>query len=388
MANKREIPMEKDTSNRSDGAWYLFIPGIGYPRHWQGEPLPAPPVEDSGKAKLSEFLEGFAGAFLDDIKRAGALPFRSLWCGGSCERVFLAPKTQTWLEMIIEKKTQFENLEQTAHEWAPERYAEVALEWERFHPAGHMLVMEAIPVYLPGENAEMQAEAGEMFRCAYGDPGVQLQLTEITEPSADDPDRWYVIIGSLKLAGLDGFQCAEHDCLNSYEEEISLTKAAKAGSPGRQRAQVLVSIHKSLAPELSTGAWFDLEGVRQAWARGEKERERFTDVARLGSHLNLLWCSWTKGIKGPYFLPRAKGIVIRLSEGRRTYRQAIAEKAKELDAEVRSLMLIFEIRSPYLGEQGSDNSERLRGWMEKVKHGISPLCEFYWEGIQLPAYKA
>ena len=76
---------------------------------------------------------------------------------------------------------------------------------------------------------------------------------------------------------------------------------------------------------------------------------------------------------------RAKGIVHRLSEGRRTYRQAIAEKAKELGVEVRSLMLIFEIQSPCLGEQGNDEPERLRGWLEKAKHGISPLCEFYWE---------
>lgn len=373
---------EKDMSKRSVAAWYLFMPGIGYARRWRGEPLAAPPMEDPGKAKLGGFLRDFAGVFLDEMTKAGALQFNSLWCGGR-GRALLVPKTPSWLEAITEKKAQFENLEQTVRQWASERYAEVASEWQRFRPAGHMFVMEAQPAYLKGERDEMQAEANEIFRDAYGDTGPRPRLTEITEPAADDPDRWYVIIGSLKLAGLDRFRCVERDGLNSDAEEASLAGTAEAESPDRQRAEVLVKIHQSVAPEISTGAWFDLEDVHRAWARehevGGEWYERLTGVARLGSHLNFLWCNIPIGIKGPYFLPRVKGIVARLSEGRRTYRQAIAEKPKELGVEVRALMLIFEVRSPWLGQQGNDEPERLRRWLEKAKHGISPLCELYWE---------
>ena len=368
----------KDVSNRSVAGWYLFMPGIGHARHWQGEPLPAPSVEDLDKIKLGAFLKDFAGAFLDEVTRAGGLRLSSLWCGGRV-RALLAPRTPRWLESITEKKAELENLEQTAREWAPERYAQVASEWQRFRPAGHMLVMEAQPVYLGDEEAQMQADANEMFRDGYGDSGVQPQLTEATEPAADDPDRWYVIIGWLKLAGLDGFRCAERDGLNSNAEEVGLAGTAEAESPDRQRAQVLVKIHQSVAPELSTGAWFDLKDVRRACAQGGKWHERFTGVERLGSHLNFLWCNVPIGIVGPYFLPRVKGIVARLSEGRHTYRQAIAESAKELGVEVRSLMLFFRVQSPSLAEHGNNEPKRLREWFENATRGISPLCDLYWE---------
>jgi hypothetical protein len=350
-------------------------------------------VEDLDRTKLGPFLKNFAGAFLDDVTRAGALQFNSLWCDGPV-RTLLAPKTPTWLKAIAERKSQLENLEQTVREWAPEHFTEVASEWQRFRPAGHMLVIEAQPVYLRGEEAEMQADANEMFREAYGDSSVQSQLIEATEPVANDQDRWYVIIGWLKLAGLDGFWCAERDGLNSHAEEVSLRGTAEARSPDRQRAEVLVKIHCSVAPELSTGAWFDIEDVRRTWERqfilkaGGEWYERFTGVERLGSHLSFLWCNVCAGVKGPYFFPRVKGILARLSEGRRTYRQAIAEKAKELGVEVRSLMLVLEVRSPWLAEQDSDESERLRQWFAMATRGIprdsggkieGPLCELYWE---------
>ena len=374
---------KEEASKDRHAAWYLFVPGIGYSRRWQGRPLAAPPVEDPGKAKLGGFLEDLAQHLLGEMRTAGSLHFRSLWCGGPCERAFLAPKTRAWTKMITEKKSQLENLEQTVHEWAPERYAEVTSEWQRFRPGGHMLVIEARPVHLKGEQDEMQAEANEIFRDAYGDTGPQPRLSEITELATDGPDRWYVIIGSLKLAGLDRFRCGERDGLNSCAEEASLAGTAEAESPDRRRAQVLVKIHLSVAPEISTGAWFDLEDVRRAWAReretGGEWHERFTGVERLGSHLNFLWCNIPIGIKGPYFLPGVKGIVTRLSEGRRTYRQVIAERAKELGVEVRSLMLFFEVRSPWLGQQGSHEPERLRQYFAAATRGISPLCDLYWE---------
>ena len=377
-------PVQKaqHVSDPSDAAWYLVMPQIGYAKQWQGEPLAAPPVEDSDKAKLGELLGDFVDNFLDEMTGAGALRFSSLWCGGPI-RALLVPKTLAWLEVITEKKRQFHNLEQTVREFAPEHYAELASHWQRLRPTGHILVIEGQSVYLPGEQAEMQTEAEEIFRDAYAHSALRPALTEITEPSEDDPDRWCVIIGWLKLAGLDGFWCAERDGLNSCAEEASLTGTPEAEAPDRKRAQVLVNIQQGAVPELSTGAWFDLEDVRRAWAheintRGEWH-ERFTNVSRLGSHLNFLWCNVPIGIKGPYFLPRDTGIVSRLSEGRRTYREAIAEKAKELGVEVRSLMLICEVRSPWLGQDDSDEPERLQHWFAQAKRGVSPLCELYWE---------
>ena len=191
-----EIPVQKakHVSNPSDAAWYVFTPGIGYARRWIGEPLAAPPVEDPDKAKLGALLGDFAGDFLDEMTGAGALRFSSLWCGGRT-RALLAPKPRTWLEWITAKKRQFENLERTAQEWAVGRYAEVATEWQRFRPAGHMLVMEAQPVYLRDKEAEMQAEAREVFRDAYRQRDLRPELVEATEPTEDDPNRWYVIIG-------------------------------------------------------------------------------------------------------------------------------------------------------------------------------------------------
>ena len=162
-----------------------------------------------------------------------------------------------------------------------------------------------------------------------------------------------------------------------------MTGPPEAEAPDQKRAHVLVDIFESVALELSTGASFDLEDVRRASARqreiGGEWHQRFTDVARLGSHVNFLWCNVPIGIKGPYFLPRVTGIVSRLSEGRRTYHEAITKKAKELGVEVRSLMLIFEVRSPWLGQDDSDEPERLQHWFAQANRGVSPLCELYWE---------
>ena len=358
--------------------WYVVVPAIGYAKQRQGEPLPLPPKEDPGKARLNSLLKDFAAAILDEAKEAGAIPFNRLWCGGDCTRVLLAPGTPGRLEAITEKKAQLKDLEQTVRQFAPQRYAEVASEWERFRPAAHMLVMEARPVFLPGEQAEMQAEADEMFGEACGDPALRPSLTELTEASEDDPDRWYVIIGWLKLAGLDGVRCAEIDSLNWHPED-----GLEAKSPDRQRAKGLVRIFLDVAPEMSTGAWFDLDDVHRAWQReqdhGGRPEERFIGVARLGGHLNNFWCCGPKGIKGPYFLPRAEGIAARLAEGRRSYRQAVAERAKQDGEQVRSLMLMLEVRSPWLGQAGSDEPQRLRQWFAAANRGSSLLSEVYWE---------
>ena len=370
-----------DSRNHSDdrcSTWYVFVPAVGYARHWQGQPLPLPPRDDPDKARLGTFLKDFAAAFLDEVKEGGAIPFNRLWCGGDCARVFLAPPTPSPLEAITEKKAQLEDLERAARQFDPQRHAEVASAWQRFRPAGHMLVMEARPVCLPGERDEMQAEAEEMFREACGEGATCPALTELAEPAEDDPDRWYVIIGWLKLPGLDGVRCAEIDSLNWHPED-----GLEAKSPDRQRARALVRIFLEVAPEMSTGAWFDLDDVHRAWQReqdhGGRPEERFSGVARLGGHLNNFWCCGPKGIKGPYFLPRARGIAARLAKGRRSYRRAIAQRARQDGVEVRSLMLLLEVRSPWLGQGGSDEPEQLRQWFTAATRGRSLLNELYWE---------
>jgi hypothetical protein len=370
-------------SDDRHSAWYWLFPGLGYARRWQGRSLPPPP-DDPGASDLGKLLGDFATAFRGDMIGAGILSLRSLWCEGPRnQRAFAVPKTPSSLHRITDLKLQLENLEQTVRQWAPERCAAVASEWERLRPAGHMLALEATPVCLEGQQAEMQAEADEIFRDAYGDAGPRPRLTPIAEPIADDPDRWYVIIGSLKLAGLDGFHCSERDGLNSWFEEDSWEGTASDEAPDRKRAEVLVGIFEATAPELSTGAWFDLEGVHQAWAlereQGGEWHERFAGVARLGSHLNFLWCDGPIGIKGPYFLPKARGVVARLSDRRRSYRQAIAQKAKKESVDVRSLMLCFEVRSLRLGEQENDEPEALREWFAHATRGISLLNKLYWD---------
>ena len=130
--------MDHHFRNHSDdrcSTWYVFVPAVGYARHWQGQPLPLPPRDDPDKARLGTFLKDFAAAFLDEVKEGGAIPFNRLWCGGDCARVFLAPPTPSPLEAITEKKAQLEDLERAARQFDPQRHAEVASAWQRFRPA-------------------------------------------------------------------------------------------------------------------------------------------------------------------------------------------------------------------------------------------------------------
>ena len=201
------------------------------------------------------------------------------------------------------------------------------------------------------------------------------------EAEQDDPKRWYVITGRLKTRGEEPIWCGL-DSLNITpewdnileEEGYRVLRLLNLAEPPR-----LVSVLEHVVPELSVGAWFDPETITEKGKIGPN---------RDGVHMNRFWCGGTAfeysngvvsimpslgapgSIKGPYMIPKRKGALRFLSEKRRLLKERVQAKAHELKLDelgVKPLVLIFEVKSPWLGQPDDKGTAMISEWFTRAR---------------------
>jgi len=221
------------------------------------------------------------------------------------------------------------------------------------------------------------------------EPGIDRSIMEVEK---DDPDRWYVITGYLKTkdeepirAGTDWKNIGEWEDYGLQEKERNrVLKALDLARP-----PPLGPLLSSIVPELSIGAWFDTATVAETKyesdARAGIIGRKIIGPNRLGCHMNWFWCWDTKfeysrgelsilplGCpKGPYMIPRRKGVLKILSERRLSLKEMVRVKSYEfgLDAlDVKPLVLIFEVKSPWLGQPDDKEAAEIREWFNKTRN--------------------
>jgi len=208
------------------------------------------------------------------------------------------------------------------------------------------------------------------------------------EAERDDPDRWYVITGYLKTRGEEPIRVGCQDTPNIgewsdagtlKEERDRVLKALNLAEPWKDLEGILVSL---LPPELSVGAWFETATVAGGSIIGPN---------RLGCHMNDFWCFGTRfecsqgevsilpsfprggpaNIKGPYIIPRRKGVLQMLSERRLSLKEMVRAKAHErgLDAlDIKPMVLIFEVKSTWLGQPDDKETAKIREWFSRARN--------------------
>ncbi len=214
----------------------------------------------------------------------------------------------------------------------------------------------------------------------------------IMESEKDDPDRWYVIAGYLKTkgeepirAGTDWENIGEWEDYGLLEKERNrLLKALDLGRP-----PPLGPLLSSIVPELSIGAWFDTATVAEMKyerdARAGIIGRKIIGPNRLGCHMNWFWCWDTKleysqgeasilplGCpKGPYMIPKRKGVLKTLSERRLSLKEMVRVKGKEFGLDtlsIKPMVLIFEVKSPWLGQPDDKEAAVIRAWFNKTRN--------------------
>ena len=75
-------------------------------------------------------------------------------------------------------------------------------------------------------------------------------------------------------------------------------------------------------------------------------------------------------IKGPYMIPKRKGALRFLSEKRRLLKDRVQAKAHELELDelgVKPLVLILEVRSPWLGQRDDKETAMISEWFTRAR---------------------
>ncbi len=447
--------------------WYLFTYEVEIPIKWEGKEIDESSVSPDERRQVNELLNKYWAHLERDMYKQGSYDFSCFWCAGWTSIVyggnrrghaFLLPKREDNLRFLLEKKAELARIRDTCKSVFPEEFKAVRDAFDQLHPIGHMLIMEARIVFLPGQEEEMMREAAEAFRDIRGDEYLRIiaskdygwlkrevdlnvgksileymrirdelafkaryaKYKEILEhikkgdqtkairklramrkgdwyhvepgiskeAEQDDSDRWYVIAGYLKTKGEEPVRAVPSEPVRLIleEERDRVLKALDLAEP-----PPLGPLLSRVVPELCLGAWFDTATVIETKyqdASGIIGR-RIIGLNRLGCHMNYFWCSSTQfeysqgrvsiqpnlggpyNIKGPYMIPRGKGVLQMLSEKRLLLKEVVRTKAQELELDaldIKPMVLIFEVKSPWLGQPDDKETTKIREWFNRARN--------------------
>jgi len=154
--------------------WYLFAFKVDIPVKWEGREIDELSISPDERRQVKELLNTYGKQLKREMYKQGAYNFCRFWCtwvGVSSiyglagqDQAFLLPKSEENLRFLLMKKDELSGLKDALKSFFPEEFEAVKDAFNLLHPIGHMLIVEASIVYLPGQEEEMMHEAAEFFR--------------------------------------------------------------------------------------------------------------------------------------------------------------------------------------------------------------------------------